>query len=525
MLETNRINLSETRHYPPTLLDYLAQKQALAPFYHRFPSPENYYKQALERKNTFPAVNRKKLVEVFTEQYASLPLLKKTEGQITLLANENTYTITTGHQLNLLTGPLYVVLKLQTTINLAKKLKKNFPEFNFVPVYWMATEDHDFEEINHLYLFGKKYTWENGQKGAVGEFKTTELAEFLQTLPDLPPGFMEAYSAGKTLAEATASFVHSLFGDQGLLVLNPNNTQLKQLFRPVMEAELINEVSASIIKQTSEKLSQAGYKTQVNSREINLFYLGHQLRERIVKEENIWRVLNTDLSFSEPEILDELEKHPEKFSPNVILRPLYQETIMPNLGYVGGPAEIGYWMQLMPLFQHFNIPFPILQPRHFAAIISKSLQSRMKKLQLKFQDLAQDETLLKQHILSKVQGPLQNTLYEEQTLAGIFQSLAGKAAEVDKSLTEFVLSEKAKAEKLLDGVIKRLKKAEEKKHETILNQALGLKQKLFPDQGLQERTDNFLNFYVNNPGILDCLSTLDPFDFRFNILEEREESN
>ncbi|MEY3646967.1 MAG: hypothetical protein RL127_1675 [Bacteroidota bacterium] len=336
------------------LLDYLAGKPELKPLYGATPTLESFRAQIDQKKS----VNRKLLAEVLADQYQGIT----DAPDIACLGNENTFTVTTGHQLNLLTGPLYVIYKLVSTINLARKLQQAYPEFKFVPVYWMATEDHDWDEINHLHLFGKTYTCTSAQTGAVGRFHTEDLAEMLGQLPSGIPLFKDAYQSSQTLTEAVRKYIHALFGETGLVCIDADDARLKGLMNKVMEADVLQRAHQKSVADTDEKLVSLGYKPQIHAREINFFYMKGDLRERIEYSNGNYHVLNTDIRFSEETMTAEIANHPEHFSPNVVLRPLYQEIILPNLAYLGGPAEVGYWFQLKSVFDLHQVPFQLFQP-------------------------------------------------------------------------------------------------------------------------------------------------------------------
>lgn len=517
-MTNHTISLGETAQFSPIFLDYLGNKPELASFFGLYPSVENFEAQIKAR--SFPMSHREILYQALAKQYKSIPW----KPELFILKDPNTFTVTTGHQLNIFTGPLYVIYKLITTVNLAKALKAKYPQYNFVPVYWMATEDHDLEEINHFHLFGKKHLWETQQKGAVGRMNPKDLEMLIQQLPEKISLFENAYLQHDTLADATRYFANELFGAEGLVCVDADEPTLKALFKNVMRDDLTKHSASAIVKETSQKLESLGYKTQVNAREINFFYLDTNLRERIVHvhEEGRYRVLNTNLSFSEKELLGLVEKEPGKFSPNVILRPLYQETVLPNLAYIGGPAEVIYWLQLKDLFEYFHLPYPIILPRNFALVINKASAKRMQKLNLSNQELFQEESSLKRQFVEKNTEAV-NLEQENKLLDQAFDEILAKALKLDKTLEGFVMAEKQKVLKSVENIDKRLKKAEEKSQETEINQLLGLKAKLFPDGGLQERTDNYLNFALNNPEFIrEVATTFDPFNFQFHILTESE---
>lgn len=520
-MKSEKISLKETQQFSSLFLDYLAGNQSLKPFFSHPPVPESF-KEIINEKS-FPGGRRKVLAEVFVQQYQGLEEISSVKENIQLLNKENTYTVTTGHQLNIFTGPLYFIYKIVTVINTCRELKDRYPAYNFVPVYWMASEDHDYEEIRHFSLFGKQYKWETSQQGPVGDFSLQGLKELIHDLPEPVGIFEKAYSQNSTLSAAVRQYVHELFGQWGVLSLDASHPGLKSSFSEIIKADLLDNKAGRLVEQSSERLQEAGYKAQIFPREINFFYMKAGLRERIVKEGNEYLVLNTSTRFSEETLLKELESNPERFSPNVVMRPLYQEWILPNLAYVGGPAEVAYWLQLKEMFDHFKVAFPVLMPRNFALVISRSNQNKLEKAGLEARQLFGDTHQLKQHLLEQYAEHEMSLSEEKKELHSLFEKIKEKAAAVDKTLSGFVGAEATKSLKSLENIEKRIKKSEEKRHETSLNQVDSLKEKLFPNNSLQERTDNFLNFYINDPAFIEKLAgQFAPFDFSFNIFTYNE---
>ena len=514
-----KLDFSQTHAFSPIFLDYIHQKESLREFYHRPPQLDSFKEQLAEKQ--LSQAQRADLVQALEEQYASLEVSEAARSNIRALAEANTFTITTGHQLNIFSGPLFFIYKLVTTVNACRKLQEAYPNYRFVPVYWMASEDHDFDEINHFYLFGQKYQWETDQQGAVGRFGLEGLEQVLEALPEPAPLFEKAYREHDTLAQATRYFVNELLGEQGLVVLDADTAVLKKHLVSVMQDDALHHTAQGAVTAASEKLEKMDYRTQVFPREINLFYLTDQQRERLIAEDGQWLVNNTDQRFSEEALRQEMETHPERFSPNVVLRPLYQEMILPNLGYVGGPGELAYWLQLKPVFDHYQVAFPVLLPRNFGLVISKTNAKKLSKVGLSTTELFQDtNTLIKRFVESNAESSL--SLSEEKAaLADVYRQVEEKVLAVDGSLKGFIGAESSKAFKSLENIEKRLKKAEEQKQETAVGQIESLKEKLFPDGGLQERQENLLTYYINNPHFLDeLLEVFDPFDLRFNVLSE-----
>jgi uncharacterized protein YllA (UPF0747 family) len=479
-------SFSSLNAFSTLLLDYLAEKPALKEFYGNGPHLANF-KDQISKKKSFPSANRAILQTVLTEQYAAIGA----EMPAVDLRDENTFTVTTGHQLNIYTGPLYVIYKLVSTINLARKLQKEYPSQRFVPVYWMATEDHDFEEINHFFAFGTKYEWNTPQKGAVGRFNLSDFPK----IPLRNEIFDKAYSEGKTLSEAVRMYMHALFGAEGLVCLDADDARLKSIFAPIMEVDLKQQVHEPIVRVTTEKLEALGYKTQVSARPVNIFELTENDRVRL-----------------EPGDLVDITKA----SPNVILRPLYQEVILPNLAYIGGPAEVAYWLQLKGIFDLHQVPFPILLPRNFAIVKTQKQAEKAEKLGLSLADLFKTELALRRDFVAGRTSHKLDTDVEAQALQPILAELAERAKAIDPTLEASVLAEQARWTKGLERLAKKLKRAEERNQGDEVRQVLALKEALFPAGEWQERHTNLLEFASDHPAFIqDLLQTFDPLHFEF----------
>jgi bacillithiol synthase len=518
-MQLKKIALADTRSFSSFFLDYIQQNQSLKKFYHRFPLPENFKDQITEKQVAFSLENRKVLVTALQEQYKNLNIAENVKHNISSLSDTKTFTVTTGHQLNIFTGPLYFIYKIATVINTCKKLKALYPPYNFVPVYWMASEDHDYDEIKYFRLYGKKYIWETDQTGAVGRFNTAGIEKIINELPGDTQVFKNAYQKNTKLSDAVRQYVNDLFGNEGLVVLDGDSRTLKSLFKHVIKDDLTQHHAKELVDKTDKELEALGYKTQVFCRDINFFYVQDGLRSRIEKHNDSYKVIDTDITFTSEELNKLIDNEPEKFSPNVILRPLYQEIILPNLAYVGGPAEVVYWLQLKSVFQYFKAPFPILMPRNFAMVIEQHIGKKFEKTKLALKDLFVDKNeLFKQWVLKNTQHNL-SVSEERQVISKIFEELKARASGIDQTLVPFVGAESKRAMSSLEKIETKLIRAEKRFQSDKLKQIEFVKDVLFPNGSLQERTDNFLNFYQQDPkfiqSLLDCF---DPFDFQFNIL-------
>jgi bacillithiol synthase len=519
-MKSEKVTFEETGCFSPLFLDYLNKKVELEPFYQAYPSIENF-KEIIENR-VYSDENRTELVQVLQDEYGQLRISDAVDFNIHSLQNERTFTVTTGHQLNIFTGPLYFIYKITTVIRICQELKKEYPDYHFVPVFWMASEDHDLAEINHFNLFGKTYTWETTQKGPVGRIKPHSIVAVMDQLADHDISIFEkAYLNHGTLADAVRDYVNRLFGDQGVVVVDGDNKTLKSIFAPVIKEEIEKGSSHALVAKASGKLKAMGYSDQAFSREVNFFYMQKGIRERIVKEGDRFNVLNTDISFSSEEILKLIDSNPEKFSPNVILRPLYEESVLPNLAYVGGPAEVAYWLQLKDVFDHYQVSYPIVMPRNFALIVNKGTQKKIEKLKLKGADLFKSVNDIKEAILDETSLGGFDLEEERIAITQIFDKLKERAAEIDASLTGYIGAESAGTFKALDNIAKRLKKAEMQNNDVAMSQVDSIKEKLFPNGKLQERHDNLLSFYLNNPDFIKILlAKFKPFDFHFQIIRD-----
>lgn len=503
--------LHQLTAFPKLFTDYIDKNQWLQEFYGNYPDLAGFKKQIETKKFN----NRTELVSALKTQYGHI----NNKPDIEILAQENTFTVTTGHQLNIFTGPLYVIYKIVSTINLAKKLKAEFPNFNFVPVYWMAAEDHDFDEISYFNLFGQKYQWHTEQKGAVGRMHPAEALNAITDLKDKPELFLKAYANEDNLANAVRYYMHELFGNQGLICIDGDNKILKSLFSDIMAQDILNQASEKPVTENTQKLEKLGYKTPISARSINFFKLDASFRERIDFKEGTYTINNTDLSPSKAELEAELKANPDKFSPNVVLRPLYQEVILPNLAYLGGPSEVAYWLQLKGVFDLYNVTYPILMPRNFGLIINQATAKKLEKLELNVEDIFHDENSIKKNYVDKNSNNSLSIDTELKAISETFDIINNKANDVDATLKASFEAEKSKIMGMISNLEKRIKKAEEKKFETSINQVLGIKSKLFPEGGLQERSENFLNFAINDPEFIEKLiQAFDPLNFDFNVI-------
>ncbi len=488
------------------MCDYLAEKKELKPFYNKFPTKESLLELAKEKSQWFCQEKREILVKELLLQNSHLSLSSSTKANIHALGKSNTLTITTGHQLNLFTGPLYFFYKILDVIRAAKELNSTQEEWQFVPVFWMATEDHDFEEINHFHFQDEKIVWESTQKGAVGRFSTKGLDEVaLQVESILGNGqnatylkklFREAYTKHDTLTKATRFLVNELFGDLGLVIIDGDSRELKRFFIPVIKSELEQQKSHLKISETTRSLVQVGYHEQVHPRQINLFYLTDDNRLRIEQNGDEYILVDGDKNFTKESILKEVEQSPERFSPNALLRPVYQEIILPNVAYIGGGGELAYWLQLKDYYNAIKVPFPALVLRTSMLLVNEKQSRKLTKLEAPIDILFLKAPELEAYWAEKLSEFPINFAKQKEHLEKQFSDLYTLAEKTDKSFIGAVAAQERKQIKGLEHLEKRLLKAQKKKYASEIERLTEIQDELFPKENLQERISNFSAFYL-----------------------------
>lgn len=505
-MEIQRIPFNKISQLSSKDIAYATNAPELRPFF-KYEVKLDAFADVIEDKKQ-DKINRDMLVKTLKDQYARYETTELVQQNIEALAHEHTFTVVTAHQPSLFTGPLYYIYKIMSVINLAKQLNEHYPDYKIVPVFVSGGEDHDFEEVNHANIFGKTVIWENNETGSVGKMKTKSLEPVLKDIDEILGGsdraraifdmLHTAYTSHEVYTDATIHLVNELFKEFGLVVLDMNNAALKRLFAPYIKKELVEQPSKTLVEATTLQLEEAGFSGQAYAREINFFYLDDQIRERIIFEDGYYHVNNTDIRFSESELLEEVDKHPEHFSPNVVMRPIYQEGILPNLAYIGGGGELAYWLERKEQFKHFGLNFPMLIRRNSVLWIDKGSVKKMQKLDFTLEDLLKDtEVLIKAYVKENTEKEL-SLSDEKGRLQAIYDEVKEKAEAIDKTLVKTVLAEGAKQLNSLENLESKLLRAEKQRHDISINQIRSLKDKLFPDNGLQERTDNFIQFYLKH---------------------------
>jgi bacillithiol synthase len=498
------ISYNSTGFFSTIVSDYISGNDLLKPFYSH-PVSLDGVKAAIAARKKYPT-NRKVLVEVLKKQYTAIKTTDKVKTNIDNLLLQDTFTITTAHQPNIFTGHLYFIYKILHTVKLAEEFKKALPKNNFVPIYYMGSEDADLDELGHIFINGEKHKWQTKQTGAVGRMKVDKaLVNLIDTIAgqvlihpfgnEIIAVIKDCYKEGVTIEQATFKLVNQLFSGYGVVVVLPDNAALKKLFIPIVEKELATAFSYAAVMATVAAFPKK-YKVQAGGRELNLFYLKNDSRERIVFKDSTFNIQQPTVQFSKEQVIEELHQYPERFSANVILRPVFQEIILPNIAFIGGGGEIAYWLELKKVFEAVHVPYPVLVLRNSFMIVEKSYGLLAKELGFSFSDLFKSEQHLINALVKRESGLQLSLVTEQEALNVIYNKLKTISGTVDHTLAKHTAALQIKALQKVEVLQKKMLKAEKKKFEAQQRQLHKLKDSLFPNNNLQERIENLIPFYA-----------------------------
>lgn len=509
---------------------YILSPEKLKPFF-RWDTELSSFKEIIEDKSK-QKLDRVTLANVLKKQYQLFPNNKLQLELIEQLKNENCFTVTTAHQPSALTGPLYYIFKIASVINLSKQLKQNFPSYKFIPCFVTGGEDHDFEEIDHLSIFGSELKWKNHSwnGGSVGQINLDGLENLLDDLCDklghssygvdwIKREIYPLLAKSQNYSQFARMLTHTMFGEQGLLVISMDDAQLKSIYSEVVQKEIFERPSEKLVQNTQEDLSKLRWKPQAHARNINFFYRTKNSRSRIVFENNSYTTIDNSFNWTAEELEKEIKDNPGAFSPNVIMRPLFQESILPNLAYIGGGGEIAYWLERKSQFEHFEIPFPMLIRRNSAMFVPHSLEKKLNKITLGFESFfVHPDTLVKTYLASTGENAYTLTA-QKSGLDELMEEAVEKAKAADPTLENLARAEITKMQKSIETIEKKISKAIKRKEEVELNRISKIQTQLFPNNGLQERKENIFQF-INDYGIelLDKLiEELNPLEKSFTV--------
>lgn len=498
-----RIEPSDSHGFSKTDLAYWCHPELFRNLLNNDDFYKDIEKKIIEHRN-FPL--RKEIQSILKKQYSSLSKQSNAHKSIELLGLENSFTVVCAHQPCLLGGPWYWLYKMATTLSICHQLKAKYNEYNFIPIYFMGSEDHDFEEINHLHIFHRQITWHEHSGRSTGHLPVDGLKEVLDQLALLfPENDFAAEFIRKQYSNLSNSsnygnyfqqFVDDLFGEFGLLSFNPNDATAKPFLKSILDKEINEEFIYKFTQVANDWIEQNGFTLQVNPRTINLFYHTSNARVRLDKNnEDSYSLKDNSKHWNKSELLMESTNHPERFSPNVLMRPLYQETLFPNLVFVGGGAEISYWMQLRYCFDHAGISYPVLVRRMSGIYCNKAIQSKISKTIFNpFDFLKPLSELESKYVATHAdQYPIHedaiNLFYNQ------LDEMSGQIQGIDESTRVSMEADLHKIRKLLETISSKQSRYIKHKNDTEIKSIQNIKEALFPGQQLQERYFNFLPSY------------------------------
>jgi len=513
------INFSDIPGNQNLFLDYI----------YEFENVREYYKHNFRNKDAYPSVfksiteSRKdkqlNISGIIKNQYLTLQnISNKTLRNIDLIDKEKTIAVVTGQQLGILGGPLYTVYKIITAIRLANQLTERYDDFKFVPVFWLEGDDHDFNEVRSINLFNnenqvlnfgyKDEINDDDAKQSIGKINFDEaLNEFFSNYEgslresdfkkELVSKIKECYQVGKSFKQSFKELLFWLFDEYGLVIFDPQDPHIKSLLKPIFKKE-VNDFALHTQKliQTSAKLEEL-YHAQVKVKPVNLFYHTDDGRYSVEPVDEVFKLRRKRKQFTKDEILTEIENFPERFSPNVLLRPICQDYLFPTGFYIGGPSEIAYFAQVTPLYDFYKIAPPIIFPRSSATILEKNVSSGLDKYDLSMNDIFLGLDELKEKVIAGLsENNIETTFVEaSKEIELTFDKIKENLFAIDKTLVD---SSGRYKDRIMSSILElktKAIKAQETKHETTIRQLTRLSNLLYPLGNLQEREINFTYFY------------------------------
>lgn len=474
----------------------------------------NAISDSMEKARLVNVEGRQVLVDVLLEQNERWNAPRKTLDNICLLLTEDTTCVVTGQQLGLFVSPLYTIYKSLTAIQLASSWSTDAKPV--VPVFWLADEDHDLEEISHCFIPSPECgitevrypvrNRDNGKRKNSGNTIPTgrlvldagitqaidSVAELLPNTADstfLVEALRRCYRPGQSFVDAFASFVHILLPDSGLIVMSGDDGRLKRIGAPLFERALVESNKLNdVLEASSEDISKA-YHAQLHLRNTNLFVIQDGNRLGLDRTDKGFSVSGTDVVFSLDQVLAKAREEPEFFSPNVVLRPLYQDSILPTAAYVGGPGEVAYFGQIRAAYRWANIHMPIIYPRASLSLVDGAASRLLEAHNLPFTELRKRPDEIFGSIVSRqmVSDP---SILIRQAKDGIevtLQQLAGPIRVVDPTLDRAVEAIRVTFEKRLDRLEKKILREEKRKHGITGDRVERTTSFLFPNGKPQER--------------------------------------
>lgn len=516
--------------------DYLTNFSKVQDFYSFH--YRNDWAAAIKARSGFE-VPRNKLAEILSAQNRQWGAAERTLENINRLKSPKTLAVVTGQQAGILGGPLYTFFKTMTVLRLTGKLKKEYPEYDFVPVFWMEVNDNDFKEISAINYISK----ENQLKTLSVEEKEADalkpvfarqvdgqIRQWRQALGDdffdtefketALNSFFDSYLSSQNYADAFAGLLLKFFGKHGLIVMNPSDPAVCRLTTPLFTSALKSrEAVLQDFNERSKALEKAGYNPQISlgDNQTLLFHNDSQLRRvRIDFDPNGGFLLKYSegyQSITEDELLNNDAEKPQCLSPNVALRPLMQDTLLPTIAYVAGPAEVAYFAQVETLYRRFNIPMPVIYPRHRLTIVEGKIQKNIEKFGLNYGEILSQKPSFREEFLRRISDSSVGQTVEsvEKNTVQLMERLQEEIAAFDPTLVNSVEKTRQNIEGSFRQLSGKITRAMEQKNQVQMQQLEKILLNLLPGNNFQERKLNMIYFCIKyGVGFVDEIFALLP---------------
>jgi bacillithiol synthase len=514
MTKDRTIGFKDIPRTSALFLDYLHDFPKVSRFFSHSYALENFRREAVSCLPKLP--HRRELCKILEAQNRSFGASARTFENLEKLKESDCWAVVTGQQVGLFTGPAYTTYKALTAVKLAAHYACR--GMKVVPLFWMATEDHDLAEVNHCYVVdgdsqSQIIRYEGSAEDSsrsVGKVVFSNaiqecLKQFLGAFPnsefrrEIEAELVESYQEGKTFAAAFGRVFSYLFSNYGLILVDPQEGGLKKLGSPVLEKILLNSSRyQSIVQARSEQLVAAGYHSQVviDEDSTGLFLEDDSKRRALIRDGEFLKTKVGGQRLTVTSVQQTLHETPWKFSPNVLFRPLMQDLLLPTLAYIAGPSEIAYLAQIGPLYEEFGRKAPIIFPRFSLSVIEKKIGKILEKYRLNFMDLfSGTETVIKKVIEQNLDQTLAAKFEEiEQAFVQKLGELEGPLRAVDPTVAEALKTTQQKVQYQVAHLRTKFVHAEAKHQEILTKQiekALGI---LYPLKTLQERRINIFYF-------------------------------
>lgn len=491
--------------------DYLEDYQAVSAF---FGADYRQHDDFHERTDlvTSRDMPLSKLVPLLKEQNQRFGCGSGTLQNLNLLLENRACAVVTGQQTGLFGGPLFTLYKAFTTIKLADRLNRTCSGC-FVPVFWLASDDHDFREANHIHILDKgnqplRIGYEDHPVDAKIPMSEIQISDAIHetfealdenTHPsDFKEGILnhlrEAYAPGTPFSDAFGRWLTTLLQAFGLILVDASDARIKALGAEIFHKEIAQQSpSTAAALSAAEELRQQDYHVQVelNQEMLNLFYVDGE-RNSVEIVDGRYRVKNTEQTFETKDLEAQLKTHPERFSPNVLLRPLYQDALFPTISYIAGPGEIAYYAQMKGIYERFELPMPIIYPRKSMTLLEGKIEKVLDKYELGVPDFWGDiEALVNRVARAQLPETIEDRIARAtQAIDQHLQDLQELVTEFEPTLTNAVENMKGKISGQVEGLEKKILQAYKKRNDVIRQQLYKAGHSLYPNHQLQERALN-----------------------------------